>query len=195
MMKRRFWSNVMWASVLVLLLAPQVLAAPIVTVTVTQSGGFFDYTYTVENPTGSSENIYDFALAPATGFAGEPTAVTSPFGWTHISFFDIFTNLGSIDWYSLGPSTDLVPGASPLVGFSFRSLFGPGVIEFVTLSLPGSADPTDPNTFPTIFAGQTTGPVQAVPEPSTLWLMAAGLAVLWRTRHRGLLARAGALSM
>jgi len=190
MMTRRFWSSLAWASVLVLLLAPRVLADPIVNVTVTpESGGIFVYSYELIND--SSESIFDLWLfgtrlpsGDPIGFAGEPMDVEDPplSGWLHWPvFFDSLTNLGSIEWYSPIeniPSTDLGPGEL-LSGFSFRSLFGPGTITFEALGwdpVTGSAG--------TIFAGETIGPVQAVPEPSTLWLMAAGLAVLWRTRHR-----------
>lgn len=173
------FGNTRWTRMLALLLvllllsARQAAAAPIVDVNVaTAPGGLYEYTYTLTNPAGSDEVIFDFGLF----FAGDPLDVAGPAGW------DINAGPTFINWISSTPLvTDVLPGAI-LGGFSFRSLLAPGGIEFETTT-------ADALTGFDVFLpvrGVTTGPVQvtAVPEPATLSLLALGSAGVWMRRRR-----------
>lgn len=155
---------------LALLYASPALAVPIVTSTVTDlGGGVFGYSYELTNPSGGTENIYDFGLF----FQGTPDNVAAPTGW------DFIAGLEFIDWFSVDPANDLLLGAS-LGGFSFESVVGPGEIVFTSLgadALTGDAG------FPE--SGTTVGPnPAAVPEPGSIWLLGAGFVVLIVLRSR-----------
>lgn len=127
--------------------------------------GVFSYSYELNDPTGSPEDIFDFGLF----FNGMPHNIIAPEGW------DFISGLGFIDWYSPDPATDLLPGAS-LSGFYFESTLAPGEVSFTTLGQNVSSGDVG---LP--FYGNTVGPVaavSAVPEPSTIMLVFLGFLIV-----------------
>jgi hypothetical protein len=173
MFGNRRCSWILALSLLMLLAAParRASAAPILDVQVTDlSGGMFQYDYTLTNPVASDELIYDFGLF----FTGDPLNVIGPSGW------DIIAGSGFINWLSMEPFvTDILPGSS-LGGFSFRSTYGPGNIEFEATT--GDLATGFPVNLPT--RAVTTGPAPAVPEPSAILMLATGAAGAWQLRRR-----------
>jgi len=131
-------------------------------------GGIWKYDYTIMNNSDPvadvGYDIYDLFL----GF--DPTitlkSIVSPTGWDQIS------DASFIDWFSTIPGeppsgTDISPAGS-LSGFSFESNTRLASIAFDVLFV----NPDDPFN-PVPISGLTT--TSAVPEPSTLLLMATGL--------------------
>jgi hypothetical protein len=151
---------------LLALVASSAQAAPIVISSVQDLHGTWLYEYSVSNPLGSDEDIYDFGV----DFIGEATNIVTPAGWDHFYGLGTDTVPSFIDWLSLSPASDLTPGFT-LAGFSFESALGPGDIVY---HIATTARPID---------GTTTGP-GAVPEPGTLLLLGTGLTTLVARRRR-----------
>ena len=149
---------------LLALVAPSAQAAPIVISTVQDLHGTWLYEYSVSNPLGSGEDVYDFGV----DFIGEATNIVTPAGWDYFYGQGTDTVPSFIDWLSLSPDSDLLPGFT-LAGFSFVSALGPGDIVY---HIATTARPID---------GTTTGPV---PEPGTLLLVGTGLTTLVARRRR-----------
>lgn len=143
-----------------------------VTATVTgPNGGMFNYSYLVTNLGSSDENLYSFVL----GESGPLVSVTAPAGWSA----DLLSTPGFVIWTSADPTTDMIPGATGMFGFS--SSFSSGQQSYLGFG----SDPTFG--FPTgdFDQGSTIGPtvMTGVPEPATLVLLLPVLvAIGWRVR-------------
>ena len=143
-------------------------------------GGMWQYDYTLFNTSDpvadAGFDLYDIFITfdPTATF----TVAAIPAGWDWIG------GSGFADMYSLNPGappvgTDIAPGTS-LSGFSFMFDYQAGSLPFdVTF-----ANPVDPDN-PAMYSGISSGS-SAVPEPSTLLLLSAGITgmVLLRKRFK-----------
>ena len=157
---------------LILTLFSFVAAADVLTVDISPtitgpSAGLFSYSYDVTNDNSSSENLFSLAI----GESGPLTSIASPARWVP----DTISTPGFIIWTSDDQTTDLTPGSTDVFGFT--SFFKPGAQSFLGF---GSDATTG---FPTgdLDLGSTVGPSvppSAVPEPSSLSLLAIGFSVI-----------------
>jgi hypothetical protein len=144
-------------------------------------GGTWQYEYTLFNTSDpvadAGFDLYDvfFAFDPTATF----TVTAIPTGW------DWNGGSGFADMYSLNPGeppigTDIAPGAS-LSDFVFLFDYRAGALPFDVL-LWNTNDPDNP----AMYSGTSSGTTSAVPEPSTLLLLSAGITgmVLLRKRFK-----------
>jgi hypothetical protein len=127
-------------------------------VVVNNLGGSWEYVYTVDNLGTSTEDILAFGLELDPGVTANVTNAPTDWDGAFIAPF--------VDWVSLDPAADIIPGAS-LNNFVIESPFGPGSVSASALGSVAA--------FETLG---TTGPVATViPEASTFALMGLGLAL------------------
>ncbi|MEJ7607634.1 MAG: PEP-CTERM sorting domain-containing protein [Bryobacteraceae bacterium] len=147
----------------VLLMAPSHAGAASITVTssTTVQGALYRYDYAISN--SSIPDLLSVTLSvPAQANAVQN--LMAPAGFS--AFFD--AGLGLVDFVE-GSRAFTV--GSTIAGFSFASPFQLGATNFTALSL-------DSNQNPVITSGTTS----AVPEPASMGLFAAGLAILLSAR-------------
>jgi len=165
----------LWLYVAVLMLAAEQACAQIVIYGATDlGGGLFEYSLLVD-ATGASEPVAGLnVLRGGSVFDLNPgIPIGAPAGW---DFFapDPLLGIDVLEYFSLTPSTDIPIGGS-LGGFRFESVKEPDTIL-------GDA-------FAVELIGRTSGkPVfrgvaQAIPEPSGIVFVAAGVAVSWTERR------------
>ncbi len=157
-----------------------VRAEPIMlTPTVTNQGnGLFSYQYTVVNT--SSFDFSAVSIMNLPRIANAVQNIITPAGFN--AFFD--PGLGQLDFVigSLDPAFPGFAAGSTISGFSFLSPFGPGLTDFTATRL-------DENFAPVEVSGTLLAPQQnqgaPVPEPTTMILLATGLAGLATKAYRG----------
>jgi len=149
------------------------LATPMVDVIDTPpaySGGIYTYSYALSVAPSSPDNVWEFWIYPKATFTNVSQIIDSSDPQNPLVLWDFITDGSSfIQWYSTDPSGtyDITPGNSR--GFSFDSFGAPGIVNY---DIGGS----DPDGIPTdSISGTTTGPVEPIPEPSTVLLLATGL--------------------
>jgi hypothetical protein len=156
---------------LVFLLVSLVFTAGAGTITITPSVSFngpdYTYSYAISYVPDAAEGIYQVTFYGLDGLV--PFSESAPTNWTFTSDY----TANQIAWVSDDPSFDIFSG--PLNGFAFRSTQAPGTVayEITTEDINGTLPPS---------LGFTTGPVNAVPEPSTFLVSAFALAFLSRRR-------------
>lgn len=143
-----------------------VRAEPVmVNATVTPSGSLFRYNYSVTNSAS-----FDIS-AITINVLSLPNAVQNLIAPTGFNiFFD--SGLGVVNFVE---NTRTFTAGTTVSGFQFDSPFAPQVSSFTALGLDASQNPI-------IFTGTTLAPAAAVPEPTTLALLAPGLLYLLRRR-------------
>jgi len=142
-------------------------------------GGTFDYTITLQNTGSDSLNSFWYGWTPGVfdlplGSVVSGTTVTSSsLGW--VATIDNTGSGDSIQWQNSASAPSLTAGESAT--FTFDS---PTSLSAITTSPSGEsvAFTTDAIQFNQGVSGQSTpifSPTSAVPEPSSLGLMAGGL--------------------
>ena len=129
--------------------------------------------------TGTTDlGTFWFAWVPGQNFMGvAPSGITSPTGWTAKTTHGGATDGYAIQWVA-GAAAGLTPGES-LTGFTFDSAVSP---EQMLGDSP--FHPTSPVTTTFVYSGAPFSDagfkfeVSAVPEPSSLALLAAGALVV-----------------
>jgi PEP-CTERM motif len=162
-------------SVLALTVGSQAWASPMVLFGVDNlGGGFFQYDLTIDN-SGGSEPLSGLLILnggsvfglDATSVVGAPQDIggNPAANWSFIAPFPPFVNI--LSYFSLDPAAD-VPVNGLLGGFFFQSTVNP--------------DELSNNDFAVVGVGANSaseiplGNAQFVPEPSSLFLVACGLA-------------------
>lgn len=170
--------NLYGAAILLLCLpaAPRGARASLITsldVTVAPtSGGSFQYTYTLTNADGSDYSVGDFNLAVSPD--ADLTMIAAPAGWQDLGYLP---GQGSIAWSAIDETAFIAPGAAAV--FSFVSALPASLMNYQIFGY--GADLQDNARE----EGEILAPgVAAVPEPSGLVLLAAGLAALAGTYRR-----------
>jgi hypothetical protein len=155
------------------------------TITTTATGATNTYALTLSDAAGSPASIASVWAAWVPGkffFAATPSSVSSPAGWSGT------TANGGIQWTADSSSFD-IPAGSTLSGFGFESTESPSLIDGDSPSFPGTPTMTSVAydggillDTGTTFAFTPT----AVPEPTTLALLApAAFVMLRRSRRNG----------
>jgi len=133
--------------------------------TVTPNGALFNYSYSVTNSTANDVIVVNLNNLPMV--SGALTNLTAPMGFQ--TTFDPGVGIASF-LPALGSTQDFMPG-SITSGFSFSSAFGPGTVGFGAEDITGG-----------MLTGTTLAPAvpaaPAVPEPSTLISLGAGVLLL-----------------
>ena len=128
--------------------------------TVTNTGGLFNYSYSITNLTANDLLVINLNNLPRT--TGALTNLKAPTGF-QITPYDPGVGIESF----VADSQSFTPGVT-FTGFSFSSLFGPGTVQFDTEDITGSTT-----------SGTTRGPAVApVPEASTVVSLGAGVLLL-----------------
>jgi hypothetical protein len=146
------------------------------TISGVQNGGVYDYTIILNNPASSSAvETFWFDWTPGNFYLeSNPTSTGEPAGWS------VSLTSGSIEYNT--STAPLEPGFSDT--FTFVSTEAPASVY--ADSDKGAADSSTVYTGPAAFSGSAqTFNVAAVPEPSSISLIAIGLAgaVIARKRH------------
>ena len=137
----------------------------IVDVSVSGTTGAYSYAYEVENQTSVAILLFSLTVT------GDVGTMQSPTGWVPATTV-LAPGETLVEWISTDVPFD-VPALGTLSGFSLASDSAPGTVGFSTF---------DENF--TEFDGQTTGPVAStVPEPSSLILMGAAMALMVTLRR------------
>jgi len=143
-------------------------------------GGTFDYTISLENTGTQSLNSFWYGWTPGVfdlplgSVASGTTVTSSSLGW--VATIDNTGSGDSIQWQNTASAPSLTGGESAT--FTFDS---PTSLSAITTSPSGEsvAFTTDAVQFNQGVSGESTAifspTVQAVPEPSSMGLMAAGL--------------------
>jgi len=164
-------------------------AAPIAsgTVTTTGTGALNTYALTLSDSASSTLPIGSVWEAWVPGkfyMTSDPSSVTSPTGWT-----DNITAGGGgygIQWIASSSAYD-VPIGGTLSGFGFQTPDSPANIDGISTVVPGTPTLTSVAYEAGLFSDSGSTfvftPTSAVPEPTTLALLApAGLWILRRRR-------------
>jgi hypothetical protein len=180
-------------------------AAPASTVT-PDSAGTYDYGYAVQAVTGSCVDIHGSASYVIDAFevpyftdAGI-TNIVAPSGWTAAVVDTDTFNLGSgaetLVWtaatgFGIQPDSVFASPSAPLAGFGYTALYGSayapaGLVlgSFQDLDIVDPALPASPSALTAGLQLASFPSLSAVPEPSTLLAMLAGLGCLAVARRR-----------
>ena len=134
----------------------QVVVAP----TVTQTGGLYNYSYSITNFT--ADDLYVVNLNGLPLVPGALLNFSAPAGYEITNPYD-----SGVGIESFLADNSFAPGTT-VSGFSFDSIFAPSTVAFDTVSSGTAA-----------YTGTTLGPAGApVPETSTLVSLGAGLSAL-----------------
>lgn len=139
--------------------------------------GPFSYSLTFSDGAGATAGIGSvwYAWVPGQFFLpGTPTGASAPTGWT------ANVNGNSVQYVASSSAYDIQPGQS-LSGFGYTATFSPATLA----STPNSGE-SDAYTGGLFSDGGAIFTVQAVPEPSTLGLLGAGVLGLVLAGHRTL---------
>lgn len=144
-------------------LSPSVAATIDVVPSVSFDGTHYIYSYRVGYTPDANEGIYQFDLFNLSGLVPNALLIGSPANWSAVPDF----SANQITWISDDPAFDIF--STPLDGFSFASLHGPGTVAY-------QASSEDGNGPLALLDGETTGPQTTLtPEPSTAVLVFAGI--------------------
>ena len=141
----------------------------------------YQYSLSLTNTGTTPIGTYWFGWIPGYDLLpSAPTTVSSPAGWSGGQAADYY-GVGSVQWVT--NSSPLQPGHT-LSGFQFTSPDSPSALNGTSFGLPVKdsyvyigAPETDPGFF---FQAQTV----SVPEPASLFSLAAGAALLLCRRGR-----------
>jgi hypothetical protein len=144
----------------------------------TPDGSNYDYNITLQNTGTTTIGTFWFAWIPGQNYlATPPVSVSSPTGWSEQVTNDRPTDGYGIEWTANSSASDLAAGNS--LSFKFTSADTPAEVAGDSIYYPGV-----PVTTSFVYVQgssgshyEFTGPVAAVPEPSSLVLVAAVAAV------------------
>jgi hypothetical protein len=147
---------------------------------VTGSGGAFDYTITLQNTGTLNLNSFWYGWTiSGNNLPSNPSSAANSLGWANVLDFN------SIQWQNTTSSSALAPGQSATFTFVSTS-----TLSAITTPPSGEsvAYTSDSIQFNQGIAGQSTPvfspTIASVPEPSTLSIMAMGLAILAHSFRR-----------
>jgi hypothetical protein len=156
------------------------------------SPGSYQYSITLNNTGTTQIGTFWFGWIPGYDFLPSTASVSSPAGWIGNSVHDAIGGY-AIEWYDSVPNSGLAPGHS-LSGFSITTPDSPATIAGNSF-LQMSAVTYYPVSTSWVYVGQfqdganpsdqgTMVTASAVPEPSSLFLLApAGLLLIRRSRR------------